>query len=127
MNANFPLYKHLPLPTRVVLLRPSGKLSYQRQFVEVRYLIGMECMPHNISDGKTTLFSVKQDFYLTEIIVFLLTERLMKVKSERKWTDGKFDTQTQQPFSQQQASHSVVYFCCSKFNIYNIKNRFVCI
>lgn len=51
VNANFPPYRLHPTSS-AVLLGPSGKLSYQRQFVEVSYLIGMVCVPHNISDEK---------------------------------------------------------------------------
>lgn len=44
----------------VVLLRPSGMLKYQRQFAEVKYLIGMESAPHNISDERQHNFLSKR-------------------------------------------------------------------
>lgn len=77
-GCSFPLYRLLPLSA--VSLKPSGKRSYQRQFVEVRYLIGMGCMAHNISDKqKNNIIFCQTGFLLNWNYRFLLPERLMKV------------------------------------------------
>lgn len=110
---------HLPLPTLAVLQGPSGKLTYQRQFVEVRYVVGTACMPHNPPNEKHRFLLGR----IYRVFFFSWPKGLWKYNE----TGKQFNTHRKsgtpvlhsllgihtKKLKLHNAAHSVIYFLCS--------------